>query len=823
MKTLNQRQRLAIWLLVPLLVARAAFGNGADVGATLAAKGVTVDGTVCSETERRDFADGLAVRYVLPDGERHIEREETVWTLPTDAKVWYQEYGGDYEKPYSSSLVREIPVGTVVNLPVTAKLADGTYRLITEANVVGYTDSAAKYLGNGRFTVFYVNEPQGFTQTAAKGTPLPGTTPWRVMLVAKDIQTLATSDIVRRLCPDPSPEVAAKAAAFVKPGRAVWQWLPAGNPKYEEQKEWFDCTKKLGFEYYLIDAGWRDWQDGDMDQWACLKKWIDYGKSIGVESFIWVHSKELMDPAARRAYLAKVKATGAVGIKIDFHPAAKCAQMAWYEETLAETLEFSLMTDFHGAVKPSGREKTWPHEVAREAIRGHEWHITRYNRVLPPEHDCILPFNRLVQGHADYTPVVFEKKELVGYTWARELAQGVVFSAPFLCFGDYPKNYLENPAAELIKAMPATYDETRVLAGSEIGECVAVAKRKGKDWFIAVENGASARKLSVDLGFLGKGKCNLTGFADADDRPDGYRIERRVVDRSGKIELALRPSGGYCARIAPEGESSSANDGGGSGEFVAAARRAYAGDPMCRTTIVTNFAVRGKPDDKTPGLVLWYDVEGARNVRDIGGWTGLRTRRVFRGTALNSKPNHRQYELTERGRAVMRGEMGRASDLDLRGEIAEYGEDAKTKSPIGEGVQLLSRPVSSYVETCTSPRSAKAFAAALRVFADEKNYPVYVHCAGGADRTGTVCFLLETLCGVSLEDATIEYELTSFSPVGVRRRDSETGLPFALMVRLLSSFPGETFNDKVAYWAENVAGLSKDEIERIRLNLVNRQ
>ena len=129
----------------------AAFGNGADVGATLAAKGVTVDGKVCSETERRDFADGWAVRYILPGGERHIEREETVWTLPTDAKVWYQEYGGDYEKPYSSSLVREIPVGTVVNLPVTAKLADGTYRLITEANVVGYTDSAAKYLGTGHF------------------------------------------------------------------------------------------------------------------------------------------------------------------------------------------------------------------------------------------------------------------------------------------------------------------------------------------------------------------------------------------------------------------------------------------------------------------------------------------------------------------------------------------------------------------------------------------------------------------------------------------------------------------------------------------------
>ena len=178
--------------------------------------------------------------------------------------------------------------------------------------------------------------------------------------------------------------------------------------------------------------------------------------------------------------------------------------------------------------------------------------------------------------------------------------------------------------------------------------------------------------------------------------------------------------------------------------FVAAARKAYAADPMCRTTVVTNFVVKGTPDDKAPGLVRWYDVEGARNVRDIGGWTGLRAGRVFRGTELNSKPNHKQYELTERGRAVMRGEMGIVSDLDLRGEIAEYGEDAKTKSPIGEGSQLLSRPVSSYVETCTSPRSAKAFAEALRIFADEKNFLSPTFCAlrgrGGSHRNGVLPF-----------------------------------------------------------------------------------
>ena len=515
-------------------------------GEMIHAAGVTVNGTVVSELERREFPDGCAVRYLLPTGVATVSCERTEWRLPVDAKIWYQPECPEYEHPFVATTVGKISIGTRINLPITAKLMNGEYRLLTEANVVDYTDSSVEYTGDGRFAIRYYADEKGFVRS---GVPY---TPWRVTLVAKDLQALATSDIIRRLCPEPSAEVAVASAKFVRPGRCVWQWLPDGSPKYGEQKEWYDRTKALGFEYYLIDDGWRDWRDGDMDQWACLKKWIDYGKSIGVETFMWVHSKEMLSAVTRRPYLEKVTAAGAVGIKIDFMPSASCEMMRWYEETLAETLEFGLMTDFHGAVKPSGREKTWPHEIAREAIRGHEWHITRYNRVLPPEHDCILPFNRLVQGHADYTPMVFEKKELQGYTWARELAQGIVFSAPFLCFGDYPQNYLGNPAAELIRALPAVYDETRILPGSEIGECVVVAKRKGKDWFVAVENGAVERRLVIKFDFLGSTNGDLVGFADASGRPDGYAIDRRAVKGSDTIELKVRSCGGYAAWIRSE-------------------------------------------------------------------------------------------------------------------------------------------------------------------------------------------------------------------------------------------------------------------------------
>ena len=525
----------------------AAFALVSGDGSGLRLEGVTVNGGRACEIERRVERDGVAMRYRLPRGRRVISGEDTTWTMPTDAVCWYQEGPGGYEHLYTRKTVRDIPVGTKANLPITFRLADGTYRLITEANLVDYTDLAVEYVGEGRFRAIYYAEEKGpFEQTGAD------TTPWRLTIVADDLNALANSDLVRRLCPAPTD---ARSVALRKPGRCTWQWLPSGDPRYPEQKDWYDRTRDLGFEYYLIDDGWKVWRDGEKDQWACLKSAIDYGKSIGVKTAMWVDSKEMPDARSRRAYLEKVVAAGAVGIKIDFIPQCDSKWCKWYEETLRDTAELGLFVDFHGAVKPTGRERTWPHEMAREAIRGHEWHVTRYKRVLPPEHDTILPFCRLVQGHGDYTPVVFEKSQLIRFTWPRQLAQGVVMACPFLCYGDYPKNYQENPMREILTAMPSVYDETIVLPGSEIGECVAMAKRKDGRWFLAVENGAEARRLAIRLGFLGAGRWRLLGFRDdPSGRLDAAVREERTVTSGEPVGLDIRPCGGYVAMIVKQGD-----------------------------------------------------------------------------------------------------------------------------------------------------------------------------------------------------------------------------------------------------------------------------
>jgi alpha-glucosidase len=165
-------------------------------------------------------------------------------------------------------------------------------------------------------------------------------------------------------------------------------------------------------------------------------------------------------------------------------------------------------------------------------------------------HQTILPFTRYLAGPADYTTMLFTERRRDSSV-AHQIASLAVFASPLLTIAANPESILASPAADVIKSVPSTWDETRVLAGSEIGELVLFARRKGDRWFLAAMNGPEARSISVPLSFLSAGRYQ--GTLVRDDAPDGstVRIESTVHSQKDSIALDLRGGGGFLARFIP--------------------------------------------------------------------------------------------------------------------------------------------------------------------------------------------------------------------------------------------------------------------------------
>ena len=491
--------------------------------------------------EVRVFNDAVAYRYNVPESGKHrIDGESTSWNLPTGSELWYLPgQNRSYESKFKMGRVGGFEPGTEMMTLATAVLPGGGYAMLSEANVVNYSDMALLSGPDNTFKAFFHNDQQGWTQESGG----PVVSPWRVTLLAADLNVLVNQDVLRSLCPPPSVDFS--HATYIRPGRSIWHWLSSGAPKLEEQHTWVDGTKQMGFEYYLVDDGWKRWVSGGESAWDALAELVRYAKTQGVDIWAWVGAGDVHDPKAREEYFQHAKRIGIVGLKIDFPKPANYEWVNWYDETLRDAARIGLMIDFHGATKPSGRDRTWPNEMTREAIAGREQGRN------PNSHDTALPFTRYVQGNADYTPVLIEPRRLGGASVAYEVAMGIVYTSPYLCFGDNPKQYLESPVVEVLKNIPSMWDETQVLPGSRVGSLAAFARRNQKQWFIGMVNGDNAHDESVPLTFLGIGDYRLVELLDSPDTNNAIIRKERIVTRADTLKAPLRKSGGYVAWLQP--------------------------------------------------------------------------------------------------------------------------------------------------------------------------------------------------------------------------------------------------------------------------------
>ncbi len=189
----------------------------------------------------------------------------------------------------------------------------------------------------------------------------------------------------------------------------------------------------------------------------------------------------------------------------------------------------------------------------------------------------------------------------------------------------------------------------------------------------------------------------------------------------------------------------------------------------------------------TDSPVRFITTSSVSNVRDLGGWKTEDGKTVqygllYRGGMTNTGS---QNNFPEKDVILFRDTLGIKTEIDLRtpGQddrnqtVSILGEDAPyCKTPIQGYCHIIpsfqqSDPVSRSYDR-TSTRSIREI---FHLLADENNYPVFFHCNAGADRTGTLAYLINGVLGVSYEDLTRDFELTSFSAAGRRWRSDIIG------------------------------------------------
>lgn len=235
------------------------------------------------------------------------------------------------------------------------------------------------------------------------------------------------------------------------------------------------------------------------------------------------------------------------------------------------------------------------------------------------------------------------------------------------------------------------------------------------------------------------------------------------------------------------------------------------------------FAFGGKTYKIVPeGGVRMVYTPSVWNVRDLGGWacTGGKVKygKIFRGGHFGN--------ITTADKATIVDWLGITADIDLRNNTETGGA---TVSPLGVGVEYFHQPLDYYANAVsTSAASARTVAVLKKVMACvAANKPCYFHCMSGADRTGTIAYLLLSLLGVSQSDKDKEYELTAFSDEADGKRFRSTSYNvtngngwYPLIKYFRDTYTGENDNEKVVAWAV-ANGITATEINAFRAAMVS--
>ncbi len=537
----------------------------------------------------RAYNDGVAYRIAIKFNDSIVVKKEVAeFNFPARTNAYYPEvkkrgnqdiYHTSFEEPYQYKQLDSISDKTLCFSPVLVVPENCPKVSITESDLEDYPGMFIAGTGSsmlrgdfapyprkeavlkGEYSQVYVAEREDYI-AKTKGTR---GFPWRVLMIAPQDKDLPSNDLVYRLA---SPS-RVKDVSWVRPGKATDEWIITENLfnvpfksgiNTATYKYYIDFAKRFGFDRIMMDAGWSDNNNLfaitpslNMDEIAA------YAKQQGVGLSMWTLAMTLdkqLEPA-----LQQFNKWGVDFIMTDFIDRDDQKAVQFYYKIAEACAKHQIMIMFHGAFKPAGFNRTYPHAIAREAVLGSEYNI--WSDKANPRHNLLLPFIRMTAGPMDYEPGILDnatektfrpiaEKVMSPGTRCQQLAMYVVYESPMQFFAGNPSQGLLEPEfMELLGGVPSVWDTTIVLEG-KVGEYIITARRKNNDWYIGAMTDLHDRTFTVPLDFLSGGTYAATICEDginADRYASDYKLYKRTVSAKDSLSIKMAPGGGYMVKL----------------------------------------------------------------------------------------------------------------------------------------------------------------------------------------------------------------------------------------------------------------------------------
>lgn len=545
----------------------------------------------------RAYNDGIAYRFITSKKKDFlVENEEVTFNFISDFKSivpfvdkkentsFAKQFDNSFENTYTYAPLSELSSKRLAFLPLVVEVNNGKKVCITEADLESYpglylNHKSSSTTLSGVFAPYpkklvqgghnklqmLVTEGEKYIAKAKGNQKFP----WRVMVISTQDKQLADNDMVYKLA---SPS-RVKDVSWIKPGKVAWDWWNdwniagvdfksgVNNPTY---KYYIDFASENNIKYVILDEGWAVNLQADLMQVIPeidVKELVDYAAKKNVDIILWAGFYAL--DRDMENVMKHYAGLGVKGFKVDFMNRDDQQIVDFYYRTAKTAAKYNLLVDFHGAYKPTGLQRTYPNVLNFEGVHGLEQMKWSKNSVDQVTYDVTIPFIRMLAGPMDYTQGAMRNATKKDYypvwsdpmsqgTRCRQLAQYIVFEAPLNMLCDNPTNYMDEPeCTKFIASVPETWDNTIALEG-KIGEHVAIARKKGNEWYVGALTNWDAREVELDLSFLDEANYKAEVFRDgvnADRKPSDYKHETISIPSNKKLKVSMAPGGGCAIRI----------------------------------------------------------------------------------------------------------------------------------------------------------------------------------------------------------------------------------------------------------------------------------